>query len=1487
MTRVLIVDDKEESRAPLRALLQDRGYDVVEARHGAEALAQAGRTPPDIVISDLLMPLMDGYTLLRRWKADERWRRIPFVVYTATYTDPEDAQLAFDLGADAFIVGPADPESVLARLHDVLGGRTREGRSPSRSPLPEEAVVLEQYSETLVHKLEQKAARLEQATRTLRLSEERFRTTLRSIGDAVITTGTTGHVTLLNPVAEALTGWSEAEALGRPLEEIFPIVNEDTRRRVESPVARVLREGTVVGLANHTMLLARDGREIPIADAGAPIFDDEGRITGVVLVFRDQTAERAAHRAVADARRFAESIVDTVREGLLVLDADLRVVAANRGFYQTFRVTPEQTLGRRVYELGDGQWDIPALRQLLEDILPRNTQFEDFEVEHEFRGIGRHAVRLNARRLYQDDQRSQMMLLAFEDVTARKQAEAALRESEERFRLLVDHAPEAIVLLDAETGRFIHSNPAAERLFKLPAAELARLGPIDLSPPAQPDGQPSEARARMLIGAALAGEKPVFEWMHRDATGRDVLCEVRLLRMDFGGRTIVRGSVQDISERKAAEARIRQLSRTYAVLSDINQAIVRDENPQTLLASACRIAVDKGGFPLAWIGLTEADQRLRITAHAGATPDTLAVLRNLIEGEQPDCTFTYHALRRSERAICLDIAGDERTRIWRDAALARSYAAMASLPLRVGGRTAGTFNLYAARANFFDDEELQLLDELAADIGFALETYQLERERQHAEQALHELIRTVDGIVWEADPDTLAFTFVSRHAERLLGYPVERWLSEPDFWANHLHPEDRERAVSLCAASTRAGKDHQLEYRMLASDGRAVYVRDLVTVTLDNGRPAKMRGIMVDVTAAKEAEAALRASEERFREIAETIADVFWVTDPETHRILYVSPAYERIWGRSAQRLYASPRDWLEAIHPEDRPPVEDAVATRLTTGDYDVEFRIVRPDGEVRWIRDVAFPVRDASGRVVRIVGVARDVTALKQGERILQEREERFRLLIENAPDMIHVIDSVGTLSFQSPSAEKTLGYSGEERLNRSIFDLIHPDDLAAAREALGQAASRPGHLVKVESRFRHKNGRWRVLEAVGRALPERAGRGLIVINSRDITERRQLEEQLRQSQKLEAIGQLAGGVAHDFNNILAAIFMQTQFLEMTPGLPADLAAGLKEIRAAADRAANLTRQLLLFSRRQVMQPRDVDVNDAVTSLTKMLQRIIGEDVRLELKLNPTPLWTRADPGMLDQVVLNLAVNARDAMPEGGQLQIETLRTFVDEVQARRQGNIAPGDYVGLRVSDTGGGIAPDILPRIFEPFFTTKAPGKGTGLGLATVFGIVKQHGGWLDVDSEANKGSTFYVWLPATTAPVPDETTARSAVRGGSETILLVEDDAAVRAITRVVLERHGYRVLQAANGPEAVEVWNQHQGAIDLLFTDMVMPEGMSGRELAGRLREGRPDLAVVFTSGYSVDVSQLAPLQRRQRFIQKPASPDVLLHTIRICLDER
>ncbi|HWA86487.1 MAG TPA: ATP-binding protein, partial [Opitutus sp.] len=521
--------------------------------------------------------------------------------------------------------------------------------------------------------------------------------------------------------------------------------------------------------------------------------------------------------------------------------------------------------------------------------------------------------------------------------------------------------------------------------------------------------------------------------------------------------------------------------------------------------------------------------------------------------------------------------------------------------------------------------------------------------------------------------------------------------------------------------------------------------------------------MVADITARRQVEEALRESEERFREMAGCVDDVFWIAAPDGREWLYVSPAYERIWGRPLAELHADPAQWFAAVMPEDGAMLARAREGLRSGRDYHLEYRICQPDGTRRWIDERGYPVRTPARGIKRTVGV------------------------------------------------------------------------------------------------------------------------------SMDVTQRKQLEANLAQAQKMDALGQLAGGVAHDFNNVLTVILGYSRLLLDSGALSAEINEALTQIYTAGTRAANLTKQLLVFSRKQTPDRRCFDLNHVVHDITKMLERLIGEHITLKLAPAPQPLTVEADAGMMEQVLMNLAVNARDAMAGGGVLTIATERIEIVDPESRRHPAARAGEFACLSVSDTGCGIAPEHLERIFEPFFTTKETSRGTGLGLATVFGILQQHQGWIEVESAVGAGTCFRILLPAAsgpTAPVGRSGLVPASVRGGSETILLVEDEASVREFAVSVLRSSGYRVLQASSGVEALETWKWHHDRIELLFTDLVLPDGLSGLDLLERLRRDKPTLRLVMTSGYP-DTGKATPFTPPPgaHFITKPYRPQLLAQTVRDALD--
>lgn len=562
-------------------------------------------------------------------------------------------------------------------------------------------------------------------------------------------------------------------------------------------------------------------------------------------------------------------------------------------------------------------------------------------------------------------------------------------------------------------------------------------------------------------------------------------------------------------------------------------------------------------------------------------------------------------------------------------------------------------------------------------------------------------------------------------------------------WERALHPEDVSCLEDYAAAMAQR-RPYEIVARYVHKNGRTVFANVKTRAIYDGNTFLGYLGIVEDITERRAAESALRESELRFRQLAEHIDSIFWLWEPG--KVAYVSPAYAEVWGRPVEELLANESVFLESVHPEDRARVAQAVTAHERN---EIEYRIIRPDGEIRWISDRRFPIRHLGSEVIRKAGIATDITRQKA------------------------------------------------------------------------------------------------------------------------------LETQLLQTQKLDSIGRLAGGIAHDFNNLLTVILSQTKMASRAFAAGRNGIEELTQIEEAATRAAELTAHLLTFARRQVTHPTPLDPREVAADIEKLLRRVIGDDIKLVSQLDADVGVVRADRSQLEQVLVNLAVNARDAMPNGGTLTIEMRNITLDRTDA------PAGPYVMLSMTDTGHGISVEDRERIFDPFYTTKPPGEGTGLGLATCYGIVKQHGGIIEVESEIGKGTSFHVYLPRIDARAEQlpQHAAREAPTPifGTENVLVVEDDAAVRAVAIRALREHGFRAVEATNGEEALALLAQAKGEIDIMVTDVVM-RGMDGRELAKRAHQDFPTLPMLLTSGYAEDLGGMP-------FLQKPYVPALLVKRVRELLD--
>jgi PAS domain S-box-containing protein len=922
------------------------------------------------------------------------------------------------------------------------------------------------------------------------------------------------------------------------------------------------------------------------------------------------------------------------------------------------------------------------------------------------------------------------------------------------FQLLVEASADALLVMD-DQGSIVFANAQAGRIFGYPSEELIG-NPMETLIPDNLHVATGRVGESIVDGPYSRLASPELDLRGRRSDGSEFVMDVGLSPLQTERGSLVIVSVRDLSEQKRVERRERdrvrvlELLNSGAPLQEILEFTVRAVEAE-IPSSICSIhLVDDTGTRL---------------VH-GAAPNMPGFFNESVNGLEIGDGVGSCGTAAFRRKLCIveDVRAHPYWESVRPLAERAGVRACWSQPvLSAERKVLGTFAIYHRQPRGPSARDIETIEAAASYVSLAITRKRSEEALRASEARLHAIIHNTPNVAVELYDLDGHVRFWNEAATRMFGWEIDEAIGKTLDQLIHTR-EETEAFLQLLRQMSGSGKPlGPLEYHFRRRDGTEGWCLSTIFEIPGFGGVPMFVCMDVDITERKRAETAMQQSEERFRQVVENIQEVFWMLDAHDGRLLYISPGYEKIWGRTTADLYRDPDVWFESIHPDDRERVPHRSTFHAGSAQYDEEYRITRPDGSVRWIHDRGFPIRDAAGQVYRLAGVAED------------------------------------------------------------------------------------------------------------------------------ITERRQIEERLRQSQKMEAIGQLAGGVAHDFNNILAAIMMEVELTATAKNISPDIREGLEVIGAAADKAAALTRQLLLFSRRQVMQPHRLEINGVVTSLAKMLQRILGEDVKVQLHLHPTPLIAHADAGMVDQVIMNLAVNARDAMPSGGRLIIETSERHIGEEELRASPDASAGLHVCLSVSDTGVGMSDEVKAHIFEPFFTTKQPGKGTGLGLATIFGIVKQHRGWIRVYSEVAQGTTFRIFLPAcdVSHDLPGPEVSAVSPRGGTETILLVEDETSVREVTKRMLERHGYRVLEAVNGAEAMRVWGEHGDRINLVFTDLVMPGGLGGRELAEQLRFIQPNLKIVFTSGYSAELAgSTVRLQEGVNFVQKPSSLHEVLDTIRRTLDE-
>ncbi|MBL0213061.1 MAG: PAS domain S-box protein [Myxococcales bacterium] len=1069
------------------------------------------------------------------------------------------------------------------------------------------------------------------------------------------------------------------------------------------------------------------------------------------------------------------------------------------------------------------------------------------------------------------------------------------------------------MLITRIDGTIVRANPAACRALGCSEVELCQIGLHGLVEPGTPWGD--------LIAQRVEGVPLAVELTFRPPRGEPVPAEVTLGRVPpTEGPALDYVILRDLRERRRAESALRATNRALQLLTKCNEAVLHATTEEALFDAVCQIMVDGGGYRMCWLGLAEHDaaRTVRPVAHAGQYQGYVDAMRF----EWSDGPFgggpIGRAIRSGQPVVGHDFTLDENLRPWAAEALARGYRSATALPIVYEGEPIGAITMYTSEVDSFDEPELALLSDLARNVAFGIKGLRQRAARVAAEHAREELV-----VALAAEKDRLAVAveqarartaeleavldavpagvFIARGREarhvsanrfgaQLLRQPqganVAKGAPNGEGSANltimrggvEVAPADLPGRV----AAERGVVVSDYEFAVVFRDGSVRHLLGGASPLRDaQGELIGSVGAYVDVTARREAEEAHRRSEALLAAIRDNAPDPIFLKDTEG-RWLFANPASLRAMGKTLEEVLGR-TDAEIFVDQAAAKAISDADRRVMRSGVTEaVEEVVPTPNGNRIFLSTKA-PFRDAAGRVVGLIGCATDVTERK----VAEASRERLVTAIEQAAEVVVVTDLQGNIEYANPAFERVTGYTRAEALGHNPRLLKSGQHDAAFYRVLWDTIS-SGQTWRGRLVNKHKSGRLYTEEASLSPVRDASGRiTSYVAVKRDITRDLDLESQLLQSQKMEGIGRLAGGIAHDFNNLLSVILGYATFVSESLPEGDPLREDVREIELAAERAASLTRQILAFSRKQVLEPVALDINRLLGEMEKMLRRVIGEDVRLALLPDPGLGWVFADPSQLDQVMMNLAVNARDAMPRGGTLTISTANVEHDaDYLARRAGSVA-GPHVRITVTDSGTGMDATTMAHIFEPFFTTKGVGRGTGLGLSTVYGIVKQSHGYISVASSPGNGTTFEIDLPRHEGALPSvgKAPSREGTVVATETVLVVDDDDSVRNLTHRILSGAGYTVLTAANGGEALLLSEQHAGPIDLVLTDVVMPL-LGGRELAKRLFTLRPGIRTLYMSGYSDDaIVHHGMIDGHAPFLGKPFSAHDLLQKTREALD--
>jgi PAS domain S-box-containing protein len=1365
---------------------------------------------------------------------------------------------------------------------------------------------------------------LYQSEFSLRASMEGHSITLKAIGDAVITTDARGLVEMLNPVAEALTGWSNEEARGKPLGEVFRIVNEHTRAEVESPVARVLKEGVVVGLANHTLLIGRDGVERPIADSGAPVRADDGTLIGVVLVFRDQSVERRAQRLTkvrldlieyATAHTLDEFLTKTLDEVGAFLDSPI-------GFYH-FVESDQETLSLQ-------QWSTRTLKEFcraegkglhysidqagvwVDCVQERKPVIHNdyFSLEHKkgmpeghvevlrelvtpvmregkvvtIMGVGNKPVDYTEK----DAETASFLADMTWEIVEHKRAAEMLKDSEKRYRRLFETAKDGILILDFESGRVVDANPFITNLLGYSYQALCEMYIWDIG--FFKDIAASEASLKTLQeNEYIRYEDLPLQTLDGQRIDVEFVSNVYLV----DHTKVIQCNIRDITERKQAEDDLR-----------ISLGLLEIMHKQKEIAPLLRQCVSEiknyTGCDAVGIRVLDEDLNIPYVACQGFSQEfyesesplslksdecmCINVIRGDVDPGLPFYTegggFCVNATSRFLAMVSEEEKGRTRNRCNQE-----GYETVGLFPFRTGDKILGLVHVVDHRENMLPPNRVGMLEKATMQLGTAFERVFAESKLRESEERFSKFFRaspvgtsilhTVDSKFTDVNDAFLGL--LDRTQEEVIDHnPIELGI-----WAD---PEDRVKMLETLQRQGRV-KDFEARFRRKSGEIRNV---NFSTEVIEIGDQHYLLGLTHDITDRKRVEESLRDSQLRLELALQSAHMGVWHWDLVKDKHSF-DDLVCRLLGIDPAKFTGTADEFFDAVHPDDREMLKAALAQTIEQdAPYETECRAVWPDGSVHYLMTRARLFRDETGQPARVHGLVWDVTEQKRVEKALVEAEAKYRDIFEHSVMGMFQVSVDGHFLTVNAAFARLHGYDSPEEMMHEVESArhlhVHPEslfELTRMIEEHGEVREFQAELFRKD-----KSVVWASL-SVRSVRDSTGGIAYLEGTASDVTEKELLRARLNQAQKLEAIGTLVGGIAHDFNNILQPMVGYTEMalLKLSPSDP--VRDDLDQVLQASQRAKELVRQILTISRSSQEQKRiPTDVSSIVKEALKLLRSSLPSSIQMRQKIRKG--FALADSTQIHQVLMNLCTNAAHAMGEKGimEVRLSTANLSQSDLAAQHILDLKPGPHLKLSVSDTGAGMDAKTVERIFEPYFTTKEVGKGSGLGLAVVHGIVKRHEGTITVQSEPGKGTTFNVYIPRieTTAEILVETPHETPI--GTECILFLDDEQTLAEMGTAILERLGYKVTAETDSLRALEVFSTKSDEFDLIITDYTMPN-LSGLDFAGEVLRIRPNMPIMLCTGFSEKITPDSVKELGVELLMKPYSLRQISEAVRKILDSR